>query len=375
MIFWFICAVMTFAAIVAVLFPYLGNKAAKADPSDIEVYKDQLNEIEADKKRGLIAPQEADTARVEISRRILKADQMRPPMNANSFGHQSKIILICVMLSIPVVSWGLYLRLGTPDAADHSIVARLSSPPENASIEVLVAGAEAHLAANPGDGQGWEVLAPIYFRLGRFEDSIKAYEFAGKLNGPAVRYEIGIGQAWAGLNGGKINDVARAAFKRAAAIDPSDAEPKLLVATGLAQEGRLTEAKIALENILANAPVNAPWRGVVTDMISRVENAIVMQEKSQTPGPTQSDIEEAAGMSGADRTIMIEGMVAQLDAKLAVNPSDVEGWKRLLKAYSVLKKREKALEAFGRAKIGLKDNPDGLSAIKDLAAEIGIAKP
>jgi cytochrome c-type biogenesis protein CcmH len=249
----------------------------------------------------------------------------------------------------------------------------MSVPPADASLEVLVAKAEAQLKANPNDGRGWAVLAPIYLRTARFEDSVKAFEMAAKINGQKVAYEVGIGQALIGLNGGQMNDAARAAFKRALKIDPTDPEPKLLLATDLAQQGKLAEAKTAFETILNAAPADAPWRALVVDMIARVEKASL--EKAQEPGPTQGDIEAASGMSTADRLTMIEGMVAQLDAKLVENPSDLEGWKRLLRSYSVLNKADKMAESLDRARVGLQSNKAGLTEINALAVELGIAKP
>ena len=47
----------------------------------------------------------------------------------------------------------------------------------------MVAQVEAHLAKNPNEGRGWEVVAPIYLRMGRFEDAVKARRIALALNG------------------------------------------------------------------------------------------------------------------------------------------------------------------------------------------------
>ncbi|MDU0957241.1 MAG: c-type cytochrome biogenesis protein CcmI, partial [Bradyrhizobium sp.] len=70
---WFVFAVMTAAAIFAVLLPLgLGARAA-SDGREVAVYKDQLAEIERDVETGLIGKVEAEAARVEIGRRLLAA--------------------------------------------------------------------------------------------------------------------------------------------------------------------------------------------------------------------------------------------------------------------------------------------------------------
>jgi cytochrome c-type biogenesis protein CcmH len=375
MLFWIICALMTFAAVAAMLYPYLGHANADADASDIEVYKDQLKEIDADEKRGLISGPEATTARVEVSRRILKADETWTISDASGGARTSRGLLLFAVLAVPVLSWGLYISIGSPDMPDQPITARLNVQPADASLDVLVAKAEAHLSANPNDGRGWSVLAPIYLRMSRFEDAIKAFETAARLNGATAAYEIGIGQSWTGLNGGLANDEARAAFKRAAVIDPTNPEPQILLAADLAQQGRFGEAKAAFEAIKASAPADAPWRGIVSDMIAKVDEARAAASNVQTPGPTQSDIDQAAALSSDERLAMIEGMIAQLDAKLVDNPEDADGWKRLLRSYMVLNNAGKALDTLNRAKVGLKDNAKALIEVNTLAIELGIVKP
>jgi cytochrome c-type biogenesis protein CcmH len=374
MVFWIICAGMTFAAVAAMLFPFLRTERTISDASDIEVYKDQLIEIDSDEKRALISPTEAATARVEVSRRILKADDAAKHKINKTHTPLSRAVLVIATLSVPIVSWGTYSKIGAPNEADQPIASRLNVPAADASMEVLVAKAEAHLKANPADGRGWAVLAPIYLRLARFEDAIKAFEMASKLVGPSAIYEIGIGQAWTGINGGRANDNARAAYVRASKLDPDNIEPKLLLATDLAQQGKFAEAKLSFQSLLAIAPPSAPWRPLLEDMIARVDQAIATGQLAKAPGPSQADVENAAGMAPADRLTMIEGMVAQLDTKLKQNPSDKDGWKRLIRSYTVLKKPEKVLETVQRARSGLKDDKSALAEIDALVGELGIAR-
>ena len=73
MILWVIFALMTAAAIVAVVWPLGRPPWARVGGSDIAVYKDQLSEIDSDRASGLIGEAEAEAARLEISRRLLAA--------------------------------------------------------------------------------------------------------------------------------------------------------------------------------------------------------------------------------------------------------------------------------------------------------------
>ena len=89
-------------------------------------------------------------------------------------------------------------------------------------------------------------------------------------------------------------------------------------------------------------------------------------------GPSASEVAAAAQMAPAERNGMIEGMVARLAQKMAENGSDVEGWLRLIKAYSVLGERDKALAAAANARSALAGNSDNLRRIGELAKELGL---
>src|SRR5690349_8578662 len=78
MILWIVLALMTGAAVFAVLWPLRRWSAAGAAQVDYDsaVYRDQLQEIERDLAAGSIGVNEAEAARIEVSRRLLAADQV-----------------------------------------------------------------------------------------------------------------------------------------------------------------------------------------------------------------------------------------------------------------------------------------------------------
>ncbi len=374
MSFWIICALLTFAAAIAVLYPFLrkDQQTGPSHASDLAIYKDQLREIDEDEKRGLISTVDAASARTEVSRRILK---LAPSLTPNASRASSHYIIIAAALVMPVLTWSLYSYTGSPLVADQPILARLAVPANNASVEILVAQAEKHLAEHPEDGRGWAVIAPIYLKFGRYDRALEAYEKLTTLLGPKAQFEVGIGEALAGLNQGKIGTDANAAFERAVKLDQNDPQPKIFLATGLAQQGKYPEAKSAFEAILANSPADAPWRPIVTGSLSELAKVMARPVNGGLKGPTQEDVNNAAGMSGPDRMAMIEGMVAKLDADLAINPDNSEGWKRLIKSYTVLGKPDKAAESLAKAQVAMKDNAAALSELQQMATELGLTKP
>ena len=88
------------------------------------------------------------------------------------------------------------------------------------------------------------------------------------------------------------------------------------------------------------------------------------------PGPSASDVTAAAQMAPAARSEMIESMVARLAQRMAKDGSDVDGWLRLIRAYSVLGERDKALAAVADARNALASNSDNLRRIRELTKEL-----
>ena len=104
---WFVLALMTAAAIFAVLWP-LGRAARpQNDGNEAVVYRDQLTEIDRDVAAGLIGASEAGAARVEIGRRLLAAadSQREPPVASNIKLRRSAAVL--ALVGVPIVAVAL----------------------------------------------------------------------------------------------------------------------------------------------------------------------------------------------------------------------------------------------------------------------------
>ena len=131
---------------------------------DVAVYRDQLDEVERDRKSGLIGDAEAEAAKLEISRRLLAAAdkttigraekaepkaKSQPKADEPSALWRRRAAALIALLVLPAVSAGLYMKWGSPQLPGAPLAARLDLPPEQRSIESMVAQVEAHLEARP----------------------------------------------------------------------------------------------------------------------------------------------------------------------------------------------------------------------------------
>ena len=93
MIIWLATAIMTVGALLLILFPFI-RKNLHAPPRvnfDLEIYRDQLRELENEKDRGLIDNEQSKAANLEIERRILTVVKRSSAQLSNHAQEKNKI--------------------------------------------------------------------------------------------------------------------------------------------------------------------------------------------------------------------------------------------------------------------------------------------
>ena len=483
MILWLILAVMTLAAVAAVWWPLARRQKSVRSGSDVAVYRDQLDEIDRDEAASLIGSVEAEAARVEVSRRLIAAAEaakvvsaVAAPAPARSYRWAT---LAAAIIVLPLGAGLVYLSLGSPNLVPVSMNAEASGKQLPEGIEQTVAEVEKYLEANPKNGRGWELLAPVYLRLGRFDDAVRARRNALEIFGPDPARLGDLGEAIVVASNGVVTPEAKSLFERANAADPEDVMAQYYLGLNAKQEGRRDEAVKRWTALVSSAREGAEWLPMVKSALARVDekeptfvaaapsaaavappehngdaieamvarlaerlkkdgsdvpgwiqlvrsyrvlgrtaqaNAAVAdahaalasdQEALQRldqglqgleteaaasgggsgpgaagpapsaiavapPGPDASQVAAAAQMAPGERNNMIESMVARLAQRMAENGSDVDGWLRLIKAYTVLGERDKALTAAASARNALAGNSDNLRRIGELTKELGL---
>jgi cytochrome c-type biogenesis protein CcmH len=372
---WFGLALMTAAAVLAVLWPLSRRRRELRSGSDVAVYRDQLEEIERDRAAGLIADNEAAGAKVEVSRRLLAAADApaAPAGNAAATTRRRRAVAVAALVALPLGAVGLYLALGSPLLPDQPLAARLAEARANQSMESLIAQVEAHLAQRPDDGRGWEVIAPIYLRLGRFDDAVKARRNALRLNGDSAERQAALGEALVFGANGVVTAEAKSAFEKAVALDPAHVQARYFLGLAAEQDGDRTRAATTWRALIESAPPEAPWVEFVRGALARVEGAAGASAGAGAgSGPSEEQVAASSELSPEQRKLMIQGMVDRLAERLNRDGSDVEGWLRLVRSYMVLGQADKARAAAADARRALAGDPNKLRRLDDLVKGLGI---
>ena len=357
MIFWTFAAFLLLAAIASIAIPLLSGprRHVSAFEHDREIYHARIREIATDESLGRISPAEAVAARAEEGRKLIAASPEPAAGDRPASAGLSRFVLLAVIVLVPAFTFLGYEVWGQPQMPDMAIATRTDRDPQLDSIEQLVSRAEAELAKNPDDVRGWTVLAPIYLRMNRAPDAVNAWRNAVRIEPGNASFKVQLAEALVASGQGVVSDEAKALFETARAADPADPKPRFYLALALTQQNDLQGAEKAWRALLADSPPDAPWRDTVFAQLNSVlQKAGKPVEQAAAPGssggPTQEQIAAASDMTPEERQQMIEGMVDGLAERLKSDPSDKEGWLKLIRAYGVMGKDDKALEAITSAR-------------------------
>ena len=382
----FLLALLAFLVLLPILLPLLqGSRPVASRASfDQAVYRDQLRELDRDIARGLVTPAEADASRLEIQRRLLASDRL-PSLQVRV--SRSPILAAAIFLIIALGSVATYLSLGAPGVPDESFASRSTGGADMAGPDAMRQATKQlaeKLKQNPLDAQSWLLYARTLAILTEWDKAEDAYRHAIDLGqtSPDVladHAEMLVMQAH-----GTVTPATEAIFRQILQTDPSNVPARYYLATAAGQAGEPRKAIDALQALLADMPANSPFRDQIGERIAEAAReagipvpalAAGMPPAVDTalPGPDDKAVADAAAIPNEQREAMIRGMVSQLAAKQQANPSNLEGWLRLGRAYAVLHEPEQAADAYNKAAV-LK--PDDVSIpLQEARALLGDHKP
>ena len=365
MLFWIAVAVLTVAAAYALLLPLFRSDAGEAREAEpaVAVFADQLAEIDREEERGLLPPGEAEAARREVARRLLRASRAETALDRAPW--RRRVAAVAVAALVPVVGFGVYAAIGEPDERDRPLALRANeAPAADMTIEGMLAQVEARLAEAPDDGVGWGVIAPIYLALGRFEEAANAFDKAIALDGASASRYVGLGESLMLAAGGTVSIRAEAAFERALAMEPEALKPRVFLAIAARQRGDAEEALQRWALLVEGATGGEPWAP-----LARREMAALGRP---APRPPPAPAAVAAGAPAGGTDAMIAAMVGRLSTRLMESGGTADEWVQLIRSHLVLGDAGSAREALTAGLADLAADPAALEALRAGAAELGV---
>ncbi|MBT4017674.1 MAG: c-type cytochrome biogenesis protein CcmI [Alphaproteobacteria bacterium] len=371
---WLVLSLMTIVAALFVVVPMLrsGKASITRDDFSLEVYRDQLRELESDVRRGLLSDDEGKAAKLEIERRMLGLNTGEVAGDAQkSAAARSLPVAAMIALGMAVLGFFMYAQLGTPGVPGQPFAQR-STPPADGQpgkMREVIERLAKRMETEPDNLDGWSLLGQSYSSVAQYDEAANAFQQALKLEPDNTDLLMSYGESLVLTSGNEVIPAAKEAFEKALKIDPTHMGSRFYLAEFAAQQDDLQAAMDGWLALVADSPADAPWMPALMQRLEKVAKAQGVElasvlpkslaptggnqmpasdEAAQAPGPSQADVAAAKDMSTGDRSEMIRSMVNRLAERLKDEPDDLEGWQRLARAYGVLGEQDKAAEALAQ---------------------------
>ena len=285
-LFWVICALMIVIALVFVLPPALQrSKESKVAIDDerkqanIAVYRDQLSELEADLRNGIVAEEQYAQDREEIERRLLEDTAATQQQKTAVVPFSTRETAYLLGIGLPLVAIVFYLKIGEPERiANPAPVgappsASSAAPPERSQeqIEANVAKLAQRLQSNPNDLQGWTMLARSYSSMEKFSEAANAYAKATELNPNNADLLTEYAFVTAMSEGRSFRGKPAELINRALKVDPENAKALQLAGSAAFQAEDYKKAVEYWERVLKKVPPGSEVAEIINERIKEAK--------------------------------------------------------------------------------------------------------
>ena len=414
MTFWIIVAMLSIGVGTVLGLTLMRGRVGDAPPAayDLQVYRDQLREVDRDTTRGVIGAEDAERLRAEISRKILAADAQLQA-GGESGGQPRMLGIVAAGVIVAAIAGGgvaLYSWIGAPGYRDLPMATRMAESdaaraerldqdaaearfapqepglPEGTDAEylALVERLRETVAERPEDRRGLRFLVRSEAALGNMGAARKAQAQLIEAKGEdatATDYAT-LAELMINAAGGYVSADAEAALRDALDREGQLPTARFYLGVYMAQVDRPDSAFRLWRDLLAESTPDAPWvapiRSGIEDLAARAGVRYELPPRQAAPmapsGPSAGDIEAAEDMDPEARREMIRGMVARLSDRLATEGGTAEDWARLINAYGVLGEAEQAGRIWAEAQSVFADSPERLATVRAAAQTAGVAE-
>ncbi len=404
MTFWLAAGILAIAVAALLAAAALARPEADDDPAAParRFHADQLDEIDREVRRGVIAPDEAARMRAEIGRRVIDAAR---PGDAPEVHRRGPGAIAAVVAVVAVLAGGavLYADLGAPGYPDLPMSLRLAEaqalrdarpsqaeaeaaappappPPVDAAFMELIEALRAKVATRPDDLQGHLLLVENEARLGNNASAARAQAGVIRIKGQYVAAEDHVLHArmMIAAAAGAISPEAEAALEAALAVNPDQDEALFLLGLSHLRTGRPDLGFAAWARLIDTAPGGSAWLAEAQARIGEVAAAAgvdyTLPGDLAPPGPSSADVEAAAGMTPEAQGEMVRGMVEGLATRLATEGGSADEWARLVTALATLGEVDRASAIVAEAGTVFAGRAGDLAVIGAAASAAGIGE-
>jgi cytochrome c-type biogenesis protein CcmH len=328
MTFWIICTLILIIALAFVVWPlwFAKNKdnTVLQDAANLEIIRDQLNELDNDLANGLLTQELHEQGKRELQSKLLEEVKDPQAVSKASARNPIKVLTVVLVVLIPLVSFGLYFKIGDRNAllpqSGHSMAEGFGEVRSEPALRAL----EEKVAQSPDDPNALVVLARSYANMERFSDAARVYEQLTKIVPNEVELWADYADVLAMVHGQKFAGGPTRMIEKALLLDPNHPKSLALAGSAAMERGDYQAAINYWQSLLNQLPAESDDAKMIASGISQAHEFLAqMKGNKGMSGMRTAPIQEPAMNTAPAGKERLTGTVTlNADLKGKADPED-----------------------------------------------------
>lgn len=304
-LFWILCTALVALGIAFIVYP-LWRGAPKRndvarDAANLEILRDQIAEMDADLKNGLLTPELYEQGKRELETRVL--EEVVPAATAPA-GSPNKTLAIVLAVLLPIMSVGVYLVVGDVGALSPANPHAGMSSGGEVRTDTGISALEKRVEDNDQDGEALVMLARSYMEIDRFADSAKIYAKLVKLIPDEAWVWADYADAQAMAAGQTLRGKPTEFINKALQLDPNHMKSLALAGSAAMERGDFAAAIKHWDKLLKQLPPGSEDAMAIQGGINEARQLLSHMKSGGKTAPTLEQIappEQMASAAGKER--------------------------------------------------------------------------
>lgn len=324
-IFWISCALLIIVALLFVVLPLWRSQhksnAVLRDSANLEIFRDQIAEMDADLSNGLLTPELYEQGKRELQSRLLE-EVKEERQSVTAVRNPHKVLAISMAVLLPLLSIGLYWKIGNQHALTQPASLATMGGGSGLNLSEATKALEDKVEKNPQDGESLLLLARSYGEQERFGESVKAYEKLTQFVTDEAWIWADYADMLAMVHGQKLAGPPTKLIEKALSLDPNLPKGLALAGSAAMERGDYNAAISYWQHLLKGLPEGGEDAQMIQSGIQQAREFLAQAKGGKAPMLEKIIPEPEVKQAAAGKERITGSVALSADLKGKANPND-----------------------------------------------------
>ena len=298
----------------------LKNRMVQRDSANLEIFRDQIAEMDADLRNGLLTQEMFEQGKRELQNRLLDEVGEDASAATHAVRNPLKVLALVLAVVLPLTAIGVYWKVGTPDALQQKDRVVSAEGFDGIRSEAALKALEQELAAKPDDAENLLLLARAYSERERFADASQAYDQLTRLIPKEAQLWADYADVLAMASGKTLVGAPTKLLNKALSLDPNNFKALALSGSAAMERGDYAATVSYWEKLLNMIPKEDENARIVQSGIQQARVLLAQKNGGKAPAKARSTPEDKQIQAGSEGITGTVSLSASLKAK--ASPDD-----------------------------------------------------